>query len=89
MWKQYGWLRHGFSSRMGGFSTVYAGGGSLNLGWTREDDPAAVTANRSLLLDAVTGAPGHAPITLRQVHTTDIHVVRSDSSRFSGPDGGR
>ena len=29
-WEQYPWLRHGFSTRAGGVSTVY-GGNSLNL----------------------------------------------------------
>jgi hypothetical protein len=37
-WKQYNWLRHGFSTRQGGVSSVY-GGDTLNLGWTKEDDP--------------------------------------------------
>ena len=39
-WERFGWLRHGFSTRAGGVSTVY-GEGTLNLGWTKEDDPAA------------------------------------------------
>src|SRR5580704_7835826 len=40
-WEKFAWLRHGFSTRMGGVSTIY-GEGSLNLGWTKEDDAANV-----------------------------------------------
>ena len=48
-WNSYRWLRHGFSTREGGVSTVY-GGNSLNLGWTKEDDPALVAENRRRFL---------------------------------------
>ena len=42
-WERNEWLRHGFSTRGGGVSTVYSAGyGELNLGWTKEDDPACV-----------------------------------------------
>ena len=57
-WLRYAWLRHGFSTRAGGVSTIYdsgAGVGSLNLGWTQQDDPANVAENRKRFLAAVAG----------------------------------
>jgi YfiH family protein len=90
-WRQYTWLRHGFSTRSGGVSTVYGdsmGGGSLNLGWTKEDTPALVAENRRILLEAVTGSPGHTPITLRQVHGTEIHTLHTLSFASADSDGG-
>jgi polyphenol oxidase len=46
------WLRHGFSTRQGGESRVY-GGDAFNLGWTKEDDPAAVAANRKSFVQGI------------------------------------
>ncbi|MEO6801761.1 MAG: peptidoglycan editing factor PgeF [Granulicella sp.] len=88
-WKQYPWLRHGFSTRSGGVSEVY-GGKSLNLGWTKDDDPAHVAENRRLLMRAVAGtAPSEqAPpaITLRQIHSTRTHIVTADTGPYTTPD---
>ena len=58
-WEKIAWLRHGFSLRAGGRSTIYAAGrsGELNLGYTREDDPDLVAANRQLFRDAVMRSP--------------------------------
>ncbi len=71
-WKAIPWLRHGFSTRLGGVSTVYlpgsAGGGDLNLGWTNDDDPANVSANRRRLVDAITGTETTPLVTIRQIH---------------------
>lgn len=70
------WLLHGFSTRTGGATTVY-GGKSLNLGFTKEDSREHVQENRLGLLTKL-GAGGSWPlITLRQVHSDLIHVVRS------------
>ena len=52
-WERFGWLRHGFSTRGGGVSMVYGAGGELNLGWTKEDDPAEVAENRRRFVQAV------------------------------------
>ena len=65
-WKRFPWLRHGFSTRAGGVSTVYDPAGDLNLGFTRDDGPALVDRNRQLFLDQL-GASNLA--TLRQVHS--------------------
>lgn len=46
------WLRHGFSTRRGGVSQAY-GGGTLNLGFTKEDTREAVEQNRELFLKAI------------------------------------
>jgi YfiH family protein len=71
-WKELLWLRHGFSTRRGGVSTVYQSAGEqwvgdeagreanpdgdLNLGWTKDDDPVYVTENRRRLAAAVAEA---------------------------------
>jgi YfiH family protein len=65
-WQRYAWLRHGFSTRTGGVSTVYDSGGSqdqgaaagsLNMGWTRQDKAANVAENRRRFMAEVAGAP--------------------------------
>jgi hypothetical protein len=93
-WERYPWLRHGFSTRPGGVSTVY-GGDTLNLGWTKEDDPQSVAENRRLFLAAVTGEADidlAAPLVgVRQIHSAIVHAIRSDDGALEGklatPDG--
>jgi len=80
------WLVHGFSTRPGGSTTTY-GGHSLNLGFTKDDLRERVERNRTKMLLAVGaaelagGAANNATpwplITLRQVHSDVIHVLRS------------
>ena len=49
------WLIHGFSTRVGGRTTVYRPGAfDLNLGFTDSDDRDAVAANRGLFVTAAT-----------------------------------
>ncbi len=69
------WLRHGFSTRGGGVSTVY-GGRTLNLGWTKEDDAALVAENRRTLVAAVAGRSMQL-VTVRQIHSPMIRLVRA------------
>lgn len=69
------WLRHGFSTRAGGVSTVY-GGTTLNLGWTKEDDPALVAENRRAFVDSVAGGAAKL-VTVRQTHSPMIRLVRA------------
>jgi YfiH family protein len=74
------WLRHGFSTRSGGGSTVYGQPDDLNLGLTKEDDRATVQENRCLFLENI--APGHAwPLrNTRQVHSDlTLHVTDTES----------
>jgi len=59
-WQRYAWLRHGFSTRAGGVSTIYDSGGgegTLNLGWTEQDEVANVAENRRRFLAAIAGVP--------------------------------
>lgn len=98
-WEKYAWLRHGFSTRAGGVSRIY-GQGSLNLGWTQQDDPANVARNRSRFLGQVVlgqvvlgQAAGGAParlLTLRQIHSGLIRTVETVDAADRGletPDG--
>jgi YfiH family protein len=82
-WKQYGWLRHGFSTRRGGISEVY-GLNELNLGFTKEDDSERVRENRRGFRRAVTGEMGGEDgwpmVTLRQVHSATSWVVGRDEA---------
>jgi purine-nucleoside/S-methyl-5'-thioadenosine phosphorylase / adenosine deaminase len=79
MLAQIPWLVHAFSSRRGGQSTVY-GSRSLNLGFTKDDLRGRVEGNRKLFLSAAGAAIKNKPwplVTLRQIHSDVIHVVRS------------
>ncbi|HEV7521713.1 MAG TPA: peptidoglycan editing factor PgeF [Candidatus Angelobacter sp.] len=77
--KRVPWLVHGFTTRPGGFTTTY-GGRTLNVGFTKEDLRASVERNRKQVL-LVAGAAAKAAlwplVTVRQVHSDIIHVVRS------------
>lgn len=70
---------HGFSTRPGGFTTCY-GGRTLNLAFTKDDLRASVERNRKQALLAAGAETKGKPwplVTLRQVHSDIIHVVRS------------
>jgi YfiH family protein len=79
------WLRHGFSTRQGGETEVY-GGRTLNVGWTKEDDPAIVARNRERFAKAIGGSREQARplVTVRQVHGNRVHVVRAEDGVFEG-----
>ncbi|HWS17290.1 MAG TPA: peptidoglycan editing factor PgeF [Candidatus Elarobacter sp.] len=77
--KHVPWLVHGFTTRPGGFTTSY-GGRTLNVGFTKDDLRASVERNRKQVLLAADAATNGKPwplVTLRQVHSDIIHVVRS------------
>lgn len=84
--KRVPWLVHGFTTRPGGLTTSY-GGRTLNLGFTKDDLRTSVERNRKAALlaaGAATGKPWPL-ITLRQIHSDLIHVVRSrKAERFVG-----
>lgn len=68
---------HGFSTRRGGFSSIY-GEPALNLGFTKDDSHTAVRRNRVAFLDALGTGSGATPwplVTLRQIHSDLIHRV--------------
>lgn len=79
--KRLPWLVHGFSTRRRGFTTCY-GGRTLNLGYTKEDSREAVDKNRKRFLLAAGAGENGKPwplITLKQVHSDVIHVIRSNN----------
>jgi hypothetical protein len=67
------WLAHGFSTRLGGKSSLQ-GGRALNLGFTDWDSRPAVEANRKALVSAL-GASAMKLVGLRQIHSDVIHRV--------------
>jgi len=78
------WLVHGFSTRQGGVSARF-GGGALNLGLGARDALANVMRNRRLFLAAVAGRKRMPLVTLRQVHSDQIHrVEQAPSSPLPG-----
>ena len=87
--KRIPWLVHGFSTRPGGASTIY-GGRTLNLGFTKDDARAHVKRNRKTFLSATGAATKSKPwplVTLRQIHSDLIHVVRSRKPAPMAGDG--
>ena len=82
-WEQFEWLRHGFSTRGGGLSTVY-GGNDLNLGVTKEDDPDLVAQNRKLFLRVVAPDPDLRMQAVLQVHGTRVMTVTPASMTGNG-----
>jgi YfiH family protein len=68
-------LVHGFSTRMGGFSSAY-GDRQLNLGFTAADTRSAVERNRQAFLQALTRRARGVPplLTLRQIHSGIVHI---------------
>jgi polyphenol oxidase len=82
-------LIHGFSTRIGGKTTVYQRGepgkSDLNLAFTDSDDRKIVTANRELFLSAVTeGKEILGLVTLRQIHSSLIRRVRAQDVQGNG-----
>ncbi len=86
-WNSYAWLRHGFSTREGGVSSIY-GENSLNLGWTKDDDPALVAENRQRFLrtlhDDSHGKAGFQTVTLRQIHSALVWPIREEDEVWEG-----
>lgn len=82
--KKIPWLIHGFSTRIGGFTTAYGKEKTLNLSFTKEDSRPVVERNRKAFLHSL-GASGWPLIALRQIHSDLVHVVKSrDSGQLAG-----
>jgi YfiH family protein len=81
-----GWLIHGFSTRVGGGTTVYRPGNlDLNLGFTDSDDREIVAANRGLFVAAASeGKQILGLVTLRQIHSSLIRRVSAKDIRENG-----
>jgi YfiH family protein len=82
-WQRFGWLRHGFSTRAGGVSTVY-GERSLNLGWTKDDEAALVAENRRRFVNAIGGEDRLTLVGLRQVHSDTVWVLGEGDGALQG-----
>lgn len=82
---EWPWLWSGFSTRRGGRSRAYCAPdaeGELNLGFTAADERAAVTENRRLLVEAVSGSRETPLVTVRQFHSNlVVRVGRADADR--------
>jgi polyphenol oxidase len=77
---EFPWLWSGFSTRIGGVSRAYSAEdapGEMNLGFTAEDSREAVTANRRLLAEAVTGDQDTPLISLKQFHSNLVVIATS------------
>jgi YfiH family protein len=81
-----GWLIHGFSTRVGGGTTVYRPGNlDLNLGFTDSDDRQTVAANRELFVTVASeGKEILGLVTLRQIHSSLIWRVSAKDIRENG-----
>jgi len=78
------WLIHGFSTRTGGFTSVYGKEKTLNLSFTKEDSRPTVEKNRKAFLRSL-GASEWPLIALRQIHSDIVHVVKSSNpSQLTG-----
>ncbi len=89
-WMNHRWLRHGFSTRAHGATTVYRGR-TLNLGFTRDDEPGIVLENRRRFLEAVTEpreAANSARLgVIKQVHGADVVTICGDLPDLPEADG--
>ena len=60
------------------------GGNTLNLGWTKEDDPALVAENRRRFLSAIDADGETVLVGVRQVHSGVVKVIRESDGAFEG-----
>ncbi|HTC95729.1 MAG TPA: peptidoglycan editing factor PgeF [Terriglobales bacterium] len=86
---RYRWLLHGWSTRQGGGSDIH-GKGSLNLGFTAQDKKETILQNRRIFLESL-GAQKNKKlfpfVTLRQIHSSYIHLVERPFSEPPAGDG--
>lgn len=74
-----GLVEHGISTRLGGVSEGFLG--SMNLSYTRGDDPAHVDENYRRIAVAIGVKPEHMVCT-HQTHTTNVRIVtREDAGK--------
>jgi len=85
-WDRWPWLEAGFSTRQGGESFAY-GDGEQNLGWTAQDDPKVVAANRARFLRAVGGKNPGELVTIRQFHSGMIRAIDAEHGALSTKEG--
>jgi len=85
-WRNYSWLRAGFSTRLGGLSTAY-GKGDLNLGWTAADSSETVARNRQRFFRSTTGSQRVELAAVRQFHSNLIRTVDASHGPLETADG--
>lgn len=74
-----GVIKHGISTRLGGVSTGYLS--SMNLSYTRGDDPKNVLENYRRMADAL-GVKVEQMVATHQTHTTNVRLVtREDAGK--------
>ncbi|XCP83727.1 peptidoglycan editing factor PgeF [Roseburia hominis] len=74
-----GVVNHGISTRLGGVSTGYLS--SMNLSYTRGDDPENVLENYRRMADAI-GVKVEQMVATHQTHTTNVRLVtREDAGK--------
>jgi hypothetical protein len=87
-WEEHRWLWHGFSTRRGGESRAYCAEdapGELNLGFTADDSREAVARNRSLLAEAVSGDSTTPLASLKQFHSSLVHLATATDAQRDRP----
>jgi YfiH family protein len=77
-------LHHGFSTRCGGAPDLNES--SLNLSNSLWDSPARVSENRRRFLTTLHLEDAHL-ITLRQVHSNRVHIIKNISSQWNQSEG--
>jgi YfiH family protein len=87
-WRKTSWLWHGFSTRKGGVSRVFCADdspGELNLGFSVSDGREAVSQNRGLFAEAVTGSAATPLLTVRQFHSNLLVVASARDAELERP----
>jgi YfiH family protein len=84
-WPRTPWLIHGFSTRVGGKTTVYSQPSDLNLGLTDSDERKTVASNRRLFVSAASeGKDNLGLVTLKQIHSSLIWRVQAKDIQANG-----
>ena len=68
------WLVHGFSTRAGGFTSVFGTKGDLNLGFGKHDSREAVEKNHKRFFAAL-GAKEMTFVSPKQIHSSEIRLI--------------
>lgn len=80
------WLVHGFSTRTGGFTSVFGPKRDLDLGFDKHDSREAVAKNRKRFLSAL-GTERMTLISPKQIHSADIKRISSAAKETLTTDG--
>lgn len=75
--EETGIVKHGFTTRLGGVSEGYLG--TMNLSFTRGDDPEAVIENYRRIANAL-GVDMNKMVASHQTHTTNVRLVTEEDA---------